>query len=86
MLTEGRSSPRRYRPGSLAAHVVALIERHPGGIAAATIAAAFPENDVHTCLSGLLKASRVTRLRRAVYALNEPAGNASPQVGDGVRG
>jgi hypothetical protein len=72
MLTEGRSSPRRYRPGSLAARVVELIERHPEGIAAATIAAAFPEDDVHTCLSGLLRASRVTRLRRAVYALNEP--------------
>lgn len=48
MLTEGRSSPRRYRPGSLAARVVELIERHPEGIAAATIAAAFPEDDVFT--------------------------------------
>lgn len=70
MLTEGRSSPKRYRPDSLAARVVELIEGHPEGIAAATIAAAFPEDDVHTCLSGLLRAGRVTRLRRAVYALN----------------
>ena len=60
MLTEGRTSPKRYRPGSLAARVVELIERHPEGIAAATIAAAFPEDDVHTCLSGLLRASRVS--------------------------
>ncbi len=71
MLTEGRRSPKRYRHGSLAARVVELIERHPEGIAAATIAASFPEDDVHTCLSGLLRASRVTRLRRAVYALND---------------
>jgi hypothetical protein len=60
MLTEGRTSPKRHRPGSLAARVVELIERHPEGIAAATIAAAFPEDDVHTCLSGLLRAGRVT--------------------------
>jgi len=73
MLTEGRTSPKRYRPGSLAARVVELIERHPEGIAAATIAASFPEDDVHTCLSGLLRANRVTRLRRAVYAPNDLA-------------
>ena len=73
MLTEGRSSPKRYRPDSLAARVVELIEGHPEGIAAATIAAAFPEDDVHTCLSGLLRAGRVTRLRRAVYTLNDLA-------------
>ena len=81
MLTEGRSSPKRYRPGSLAARVVELIERHPEGIAAATIAAAFPEDDVHTCLSGLLRASRVTRLRRAVYTLNELAEAEVPARG-----
>ena len=81
MLTEGRTSPKRYRPGSLAARVVELIERHPEGIAAATIAAAFPEDDVHTCLSRLLRASRVTRLRRAVYALNELAEAEVPARG-----
>jgi len=81
MLTEGRSSPRRYRPGSLAARVVELIERHPEGIAAATIAAAFPEDDVHTCLSGLLRAGRVTRLRRAVYTLNDLAEAEVPARG-----
>ena len=71
MLTQGRSSRKRYRPGSLAARVVELIASHPEGIPAAAIAATFPEDDVHTCLAGLLRASRVTRLRRAVYALNE---------------
>jgi integrase len=81
MLTEGRSSPKRYRPGSLAARVVQLIEGHPEGIAAATIAAAFPEDDVHTCLSGLLRARRVTRLRRAVYTLNELAEAEVPARG-----
>jgi hypothetical protein len=80
MLTEGRTSPRRYRSGSLAARVVELIERHPEGIAAATIAAAFPEDDVHTCLSGLLRASRVTRLRRGVYALNDLSEAEVPAV------
>ena len=72
MLTAGRSSRRRYRPGSLAARVVDLIREHPEGVAAATLTAAFPDKDVHTCLSGLLRAGRVTRLHRAVYALNEP--------------
>ena len=82
MLTEGRrSSPKRYRPGGLAARVVELIERHVEGIAAATIAAAFPEDDVHTCLSGLLRAGRVTRPRRAVYALNELAEAEVPARG-----
>jgi hypothetical protein len=64
MLTVGRSSRKRYRPGSLAGRVVALIGSHPEGISSAAIAAAFPDHDVHTCLSGLLRASRVTRLRR----------------------
>lgn len=73
MLTEGRSSPKRYRPGSLATRVVDLIRQHPEGVATAAIAAAFPGSDVHTCLSGLLRSGRVTRPRRAVYALNEPA-------------
>ena len=81
MLTEGRSSPKRYRPDSLAARVVELIEGHPEGIAAATIAAAFPEDDVHTCLSGLLRAGRVTRLGRAVYTLNDLAEAEVPARG-----
>ena len=84
MLTEGRSSRKRYRPGSLAARVGELIGSHPEGISSATIAAALPEHDVHTCLSGLLRAGRVTRLRRAVYVLNDadsdkqPAGGVKP--------
>ena len=34
-----------------------------------------------TCLSGLLRAGRITRLRRAVYALNEPANVERPPCG-----
>ncbi len=65
MLTEGRQSPRHYRPESLSGRVAALIGEHPEGISAAAIAAAFPGRDVHTCLSGLVHAGRVTRPRRA---------------------
>lgn len=83
MLTEGRSSRKRYRPGSLAARVVEFIRSRPEGISAAAIAAAFPDHDVHTCLSGLLRASRVTRLRRAVYAFNEP--NTDKNSAGGVK-
>ncbi|WP_283614058.1 site-specific integrase [Mycolicibacterium poriferae] len=70
MLTQGRSSRKRSRPGSLAARVAEFIGKHPGGVSAADIVAAFPDHDVHTCLSGLLRASRITRLHRAVYTTN----------------
>lgn len=70
ILTKGRSSRRRHRPGSLAARVTALIRAHPQGISAADIGTAFPDHDVHTCLSGLLRAGRVIRVGRAVYTLN----------------
>jgi len=50
-----------------------LIGQHPEGISAAALAAAFPGEDVHTCLSGLVRAERVTRQRRAVYILAGPA-------------
>lgn len=73
MLAEGRRSPKHYLPGSLSGRVAALIGQHPEGISASTIAAAFPGCDVHTCLSGLLRAGRITRPRRAVYTLAEPA-------------
>jgi integrase len=69
MLTEGRTSPRHYRPDSLAGQVA----EHPDGIKAAELAAAFPAGDVHSCLAALLAAGRVTRLRRGVYALAEPS-------------
>jgi site-specific recombinase XerC len=81
MLTEGRSSRKRHRPGSLAATVVELVRRHPEGISAAAIAAALPNHDVRTCLSGLLRAGRVTRLRRTVYTLNEADPDIDPAGG-----
>lgn len=72
MLTEGRSSRKRHRPGSFAAQVTELIAVHPEGIASADLAIAFPDRDVHTCLAGLLRANRVARIRRGVYVLNDP--------------
>lgn len=73
MLTEGRRSPKHHQPGSLMGRVVELIGQHPEGITAAEIKAAFPDDDVHTCLSGLIRAGRVIRPRRAVYTLASPA-------------
>ncbi|WP_343708210.1 site-specific integrase [Mycobacterium sp.] len=81
MLTVGRSTRKRHRPDSLAARVTALIGIHPQGIAAADIAAAFPAHDVHTCLSGLLRAGRVVRVRRAVYTLIDTNPNQPPARG-----
>lgn len=71
MLTQGRSSRKRYRPDSLAGRVTEVIAEHPEGISAASLAAAFPGLDVHTCLAGLLRGTRVIRLRRGVYATND---------------
>ncbi len=73
MLTEGRRSPKHYQPGSLSSRVAELIGQRPEGISASALAAAFPGEDVHTCLSGLVRAARVTRPRRAVYVLADPA-------------
>jgi hypothetical protein len=67
MLTEARTSPKHYRADSLAGRVVALVSGHPEGITAAQLAASLP-GDVHTALSALLAAGRVTRPRRGVYA------------------
>jgi integrase len=67
MLTEGRRSPKHHRAGSLMSRVVELISQHPGGITAAAIKAKFPDQDVHTCLSGLKRAGRIAQPRRAVY-------------------
>ncbi|MGB3485171.1 MAG: tyrosine-type recombinase/integrase [Mycobacterium sp.] len=71
MLTKGRSSRKRHRPGSLAGRVTEAIAKHPEGISAAQLASVFPDDDVHTCLAGLLRASRVIRLRRGIYAVSE---------------
>jgi integrase len=73
MLTEARTSPRHYRPGSLATRVVTLVSQYPEGITAAELAAAAPGADVHSALSALLVTDRVTRIRRGVYAPGQPA-------------
>lgn len=68
MLTEARTSPRHYRADSLAGRVVATVAEHPDGITAAELVTALPGGDVHTCLTALVRAGRVTRVRRGVYA------------------
>lgn len=68
MLTEARTSPKHYRPGSLAGRVAEMVGQHPEGISAAELAAALPSGDVHSCLSGLLRTGRITRPRRGMYA------------------
>ena len=80
MLTEGRSSKKGFHAGSLAARVAELVASHPEGITAADLAAAIPERDIHTCLAGLLRRKRVSRLRRGIYVLNDP-GNDEPALG-----
>ncbi len=75
MLTEARTSPKHYRPDSLAGKVAAMVAEHPEGITASELAAAFPVGDVHSCLSALLAATRITRLRRGLYAPAEPSGD-----------
>lgn len=84
MLTEARRSPKHYRDGSLMGRVAAMIGEHPEGISAAELAAAFPGDDVHTCLSGLTRAGRVTRPRRAVYVLADAAETDSASAPRGV--
>ncbi len=80
MLTEARTSPRHYRADSLAGRVVAIVDEHPEGIASAELAAAL-SGDVHSALSALLAAGRVTRLRRGVYAPAKPAATANEKRG-----
>jgi integrase len=81
MLTAGRGDPRHYRPDSLMSQVAEFISRHPAGVSSAQIKARFPDKDVHTCLSGLIRACRVTRPRRAVYVAVEPAERVRPDSG-----
>jgi integrase len=81
MLTAGRGDPRHYRPDSLMSQVVEFISRHPEGASSAQIKARFPGKDVHTCLSGLIRAGRVTRPRRAVYTVAESAQRAQAESG-----
>ncbi|MGU3652865.1 site-specific integrase [Mycolicibacterium sp. A43C] len=80
MLTAGRASRRRNQPDSLNARVLSLIANHPDGITAAELAAAFPDDNVHTCTAGLLRAKRLRRIRRGVYVAENAADNAAAGV------
>lgn len=74
MLTEGRVDQRRAtRPDSLSSRIAAFIAQHPEGISARDIAAEFGGKDVHTSLSALVRAGRITRTGRAVYSPAELA-------------
>lgn len=77
MLTEGRRDTRHYRPESLSGRVAEFVGAHPEGVSAAAITAAFPGADIHTCVSGLIRAGRLTRPRRAVYAPVQETGPLS---------
>jgi integrase len=68
MLTEARTSPRHFRPGSLSGRVATLIEQHPEGITTSDLRAALPGEDVHQACSALLSAHRIVRLARGIYA------------------
>ncbi|WP_245718173.1 tyrosine-type recombinase/integrase [Nocardia miyunensis] len=71
MLDSGRGDHRHYRADSLSSRIADFVGRHPQGVAASAIKAEFPDSDVHTSLSGLIRAGRVTRPRRAVYVLSQ---------------
>jgi integrase len=71
MLTEARTSPRHYRPGSLSGRVAALVAQRPEGISTAQLRAELPGEDIHQACSALLSAGRIVRLARGVYG---PAG------------
>ncbi|MEV0033937.1 hypothetical protein [Nocardia sp. NPDC050793] len=81
MLTEGRQSPRHYRTESLSSRIATFIAEHPSGVSAATIKTAFPDADVHTALSGLIRSGRVKRLRRGFYSAVDIAKLAPTQPG-----
>lgn len=85
MLSEGRRSHRHFRPDSLMSQVTDFIGRHPEGITADQIKARFPDKDVHTCLSGLIRDGRVVRLRRATYVLAQPAETTTPAASGSSR-
>ncbi|MFI6956654.1 site-specific integrase [Nocardia sp. NPDC050408] len=81
MLAEGRMSPRHYRPDSLMSQVAEFVAQYPEGVSSAKIKAQFPDKDVHTCLSGLIRSGRVKRPWRAVYVAAQPAQLAPEERG-----
>ncbi len=72
MLTEGRVDQRlTTRADSLSSRIAAFIAQHPEGIPAREIQAEFSTKDVHTSLSALVRAGRIARTGRAMYAATE---------------
>ncbi|WP_460697304.1 hypothetical protein [Nocardia thraciensis] len=68
MLTAGRVDRHRYDPESLTTRIADFIANHPDGISTRAINAEFPDGNVRSSLSALLRTGRITRLRRGVYA------------------
>ncbi|MFJ9370954.1 site-specific integrase [Nocardia sp. NPDC101769] len=80
MLTAGRVNQRaKVDPESLSSRVCAFVALHTDGVSVQTIQAQFPGQDVHTRLSALLKADRIRRVSRGVYAVAETADGAQPR-------
>ncbi|WP_051177781.1 tyrosine-type recombinase/integrase [Nocardia concava] len=77
MLTAGRVDQRsNVDPESLSSRVCAFVALHTDGVTARAIQAEFSGQDVHTRLSALLKAGRIQRVSRGVYAVAETDGAA----------
>ncbi|MFI1914549.1 tyrosine-type recombinase/integrase [Nocardia sp. NPDC020380] len=79
MLTEGRVDQRtNVDPDSLSSRVAAFVALHTDGVTTKAIQAEFPGQDIHTRLSALLRAGRVQRVSRGVYAVAEAQEGAQP--------
>ncbi|MEV0759446.1 site-specific integrase [Nocardia sp. NPDC050435] len=80
MLTAGRVDQRAaVDPESLSSRVCAFVALHADGVTARAVQAQFPGQDVHTRLSALMKAGRVHRVSRGVYAAVQTAEGAQPR-------
>lgn len=80
METEGRVNQRaNVDPKSLNSRVHAFVALHTDGVTAKAIQVEFPGQDIHTRLSALLKAGRIQRISRGVYAVAEADGGAQPR-------
>ncbi|MGV9837064.1 site-specific integrase [Nocardia niigatensis] len=72
MLTQGRVDQRKaIDPDSLSSRIAAFVALRTEGVTARAITAEFPGRDIHTPLSALVRAGRVQRVSRGVYAATE---------------
>lgn len=79
MLTDGRVDQRaNVDPNSLSSRVAAFVALHTDGVTARAIQTEFAGQDVHTRLSALLRAGRIQRVSRGVYAAAEAQDSTQP--------